>query len=226
MGSAILTVCFGGQWKKEDGIWVYVGNKSSKAFVIEKDISVEGLKRTIVDRFNVDVGKCNVMLSHMHPSNEQIEPFCIDADGDLKAFFKINEMSNVGWSLPLYVVLSTPDSSRAVVDMPPSCDGLPVPHTVSGYAERRTDLEANVMENTVTEHVNMAETLDVHCDEFFGVAFVDEDRCPAIIEAASGCCNDVVEGSDDHDVGHQNDMDDGEDLYHSDGINELGPTPP
>ena len=96
----ILTISYGGMWTSD---CEYVGDISSKAVLLNADISLEELKSTINQRCDILSPAKNMMLSHLHPFQKLKNPFKVENEEDLSSFLHINAAPGVDWKMPLYV---------------------------------------------------------------------------------------------------------------------------
>ena len=109
----VITVVFGGSWVFADTSLEFVGNTTSKVFLLYDSTTLQDLKRKVCTRFNVD-SVLELQFSHLHPCKKLKAPLIVDCDTDLKEFLDISALDGVDYAVELCVSIQA--QPLAIVD--------------------------------------------------------------------------------------------------------------
>ena len=66
MATHVITVIYGGKWLFDESGPTFVGQTTSKVFILDDSITLQGLSEKVHNRFNVD-SAFELEFNHLHP---------------------------------------------------------------------------------------------------------------------------------------------------------------
>ena len=100
MATHIITVVCGGKWLVNDSCPTFVGDTTSKVFMIDETITLHGLTGKVHNRFNID-SALELKFNHLHPFKFLRAPLNVECDADLKEFLRLCELQDVKFAVEL-----------------------------------------------------------------------------------------------------------------------------
>ena len=102
MAPYVITVVYGGEWRFSATGLSFVGEKTSKVFILNNPITFERLEEKVRSRFNIDAA-VGLEFNHLHPLKLLRSPLKVDCDADFEEFLALTTLANVKFAVELCV---------------------------------------------------------------------------------------------------------------------------
>ena len=79
------------------------GGIISKAFLVDKNITLQAMKSLVIQRFKLETEEMNLQLCHLNLFQKIKVKYSVETYDDLASFMEINDTTQVEWTCPLYV---------------------------------------------------------------------------------------------------------------------------
>ena len=106
MATHVITVIYGGKWLFDESGPTFAGHTTSKVFILDDSITLQGLSEKVHNRFNVD-SAFELEFNHLHPFKVLRGPLTVECDADLKEFLELSKLDDVKFAVELCVSIKT-----------------------------------------------------------------------------------------------------------------------